>query len=187
MSNVTIEVSPLKVAVIAAGVIALALGALTFHIADVVKTTMWLSGVENFLYSFLTFGSRPIWLADIRNFAYFWFGFGAILILLPLFVKVPTEQEATERQTAAQKPETEQAREVREFYNRNIGEMADSAKSKLTLEKHRALTDDVFKDIGDKVKSVFASILTCISALKSVKPVASEKSVRVEPVLKSKE
>jgi hypothetical protein len=160
MSNVTIEVSPLKVAVIAAGVIALALGALTFHIAGVVKTTMWLSGVENFLYSFLTFGSRPIWLADIRNFAYLWFGFGAILILLGLFVKVPTEHEAAERQIAAQKAKEEQAQAVREFYNRNIGEFVDSAKS--------------------KVQEVIATNT-------AKKPVASEKSVRVEPVLKSKE
>lgn len=166
MSNVTIEVSPLKVAVIAAGVIALALGALTFHIAGVVKTTMWLSGVENFLYSFLTFGSRPIWLADIRNFAYLWFGFGTILILLGLFSRLtPNDKEIADSIALRESVTT-------------------FAKSKLTSDQNRALNDDIFKDIGDKVKSVFASVKSASSV---AKPVASEKSVRVEPVLKSKE
>ena len=165
MTNVTIQVSPLKVAVITAGVVSLALGALTFHIAGVVKTTMWLSGVENFLYSFLTFGSRPIWLADIRNFAYFWFGFGAILILVGLFARLtPNDKEVAE--SAA----------LRES-------ITNSTKSVLTPEQNRALNDDIFKDIGDKIKSLFAPVKPASSV---AKPVASERPVRIEPVIKSK-
>jgi hypothetical protein len=163
MSNVTIEVNPLKVAVIAAGVIVLGLGGLTFHIASVVKTTMFLSGVENFLYSFLTLGSRPIWLADIRNFAYLWLGFGTILILLGLFARLaPNEKEVAD--SAAYREE-----------------IVNSVKSVLTPEQNRALNDDIFKDIGKSLKSVFAPVKPAPTV---TKPVTDDKPVRYEPSFK---
>ena len=165
MNNVTIQVSPVKTVFIAAGVIALGLGGLTFHISDVVKTTMFLSGVEDFLYSFLTFGSRPMWLAEIRNYGYFWLGLGMILTLVGLFARLTPDDEESAKQAAYRE------------------EIINSAKSMLTPEQNRALNDDVFKDIGNKIKSVFAPVKLAPRAKPATKRSAAKKPVRIEPVL----
>ena len=87
MNNVTIEISPLKIVLVMAGVAALILGGLTLYISDVLSHRTYIGGINNFLYSFLTLGTRPIRLSQIENFAYLWFGLGIVLTLVGLFFK----------------------------------------------------------------------------------------------------
>jgi hypothetical protein len=155
MSTVTIQVSPLKTALVVAGVAALILGGLTLHIADVAKNTMFLSGVEKFLYSFLTFGVKPIWLAEIRDFAYFWFGLGTVLSLVGLFAKIlPSEEQ-----------------------HANQADYREELINSLSPKEKQALNDDIFRDIGNTVKSMFTPV-------KSV-PVVNTAPERIEPQIKS--
>jgi hypothetical protein len=128
MNIVTIQVSPLKIALVVTGIAALILGGLTFYISDVLSDRVYIGSINNFLYSFLTLGTRPIRLSDIENFAYLWFGLGTVLILAGLFFKS----------------------------NRSSRESLLESES-LTPEQRQALNDDVFRDIGNTVKSAFTS------------------------------
>jgi hypothetical protein len=128
MNNVTIQVSPLKIAIVLTGIIALVLGGLTLYISDVLSDRVYIGSINNFLYSFLTLGTRPIRLSQIENFAYLWFGLGTVLILAGLFFKS----------------------------NRSDRESLLESES-LTPEQRQALNDDVFRDIGNTVKSAFTS------------------------------
>lgn len=86
MSTVTIQVSPLKVVFIVAGIAALVLGGMTLHISDVLRDNVYIGSINNFFYSFLTLGTRPIVLSRIDNFSYLWFGLGTVLTLAGVFL-----------------------------------------------------------------------------------------------------
>ena len=94
MNIVTIQVSPLKIALVVTGIAALILGGLTFYISDVLSDRVYIGSINNFLYSFLTLGTRPIRLSQIENFAYLWFGLGTVLTLAGVFFNTESKKNA---------------------------------------------------------------------------------------------
>lgn len=97
LENLTKKMSPeqTKRAFKRVGMAGLICGVLTLYIEHVAKTTMYMNGIEHFLYSFLTFGTTPIWLKEIRNYAYLWFGVGMVIYICGLRYSV---EEAKEEQ-----------------------------------------------------------------------------------------
>jgi hypothetical protein len=108
MSNVTIQVNLLKIALVVAGVAALILGGLALVIY------MFNPPVDSSFISFLMLGSRSIFLKDLQPFVYFWLGFGTLLIVSPLFVKMPDEHRTRGSRKLAKLADAEQKTDVQE-------------------------------------------------------------------------
>jgi hypothetical protein len=94
MSTVTIQVSPLKIALVVAGIAGLILGGIAQLIC------MFNPPIDLSFIKFLMLGSRGLRLADLQPFVYFWFGIGTFLILVGLFAKLLPDAEQTAKQVA---------------------------------------------------------------------------------------
>jgi hypothetical protein len=86
MSTVTIQVSPLKVALVVAGIAALVLGGVAQYI------TTFNPSVDLSFIRFLMLGSRSWFISDLQPFVYFWFGLGTVLTLVGVFRRADSDK-----------------------------------------------------------------------------------------------
>jgi hypothetical protein len=97
MKNVTIQVSPIKIALVVAGVAALVLGGLAQFIC------IFNPPIDTSFIHFLMLGSHSLYLRDLQPFVYFWFGLGTLLILVGLFAKLLPNEEQLAKQSEYRK------------------------------------------------------------------------------------
>jgi hypothetical protein len=94
MSTVTIQVSPIKIALVVAGTVALILGGVSQLIC------IFNPPIDISFIKFLMLGSQGLRLTDLQPFVYFWLGIGTLLILVGLFAKLLPDEEQTAKQVA---------------------------------------------------------------------------------------
>ena len=75
------------------GIVGILFGVLTLYLAHVVGSSLFTSGIEGFLYKFLSFGTNTIWKAEMRSPAYIWFGVGIVFYLASIFYDVEKAKE----------------------------------------------------------------------------------------------